>query len=177
MRRLVPLAATVLLAVQGLLGLAECWRTAAQRAATPLGRRFLATTEERIATALGEDAGVYTELAGGADLPIGAVLACFDSATLVAGLGAVEAARRLPADRFEQLNRRNGLLVQLKLLLFPRLLALTLPDPVGAVESEVRAGRAAALCLLPGDPEPGERKGWRCRHKSPRVQVWTFQTE
>ena len=34
MRRLVPLAATVLLAVQGLLGLAECWRTAAQRAAT-----------------------------------------------------------------------------------------------------------------------------------------------
>lgn len=177
MRRLVPVAATVLLAVQGLLSLAECWHASMRRMSEPFGRRFLASTEDRIAAVLGADNATYRELADGAGLPAGAVLACHDSAALVAGLGTVEEARRLPPERFEQLNQRNGLLVQLKMLLFPRLLALALPDPVGAVEGEVRAGRAAALCLLPGDPDPGERNGWRCRHKSPHVQVWTFQTE
>lgn len=174
MRLVLLAAASLALAAQAAVGAAALWGITRSHLGLSFEARCCATTAWRITRVLGADAAALDDLRS---LPPGTVLACHDSMSLAANVGSLADLQRVPPERIQQLNARNGLLVQWKQLLFPPRLLLALPQPVEAVENEVRAGRAAVLCLLPGDPEPTSRAGWKRTLATPRVQVWTFRTE
>lgn len=73
----------------------------------------------------------------------------------------------------DRLSARNGLFIQLTTLLFPDVLFWSVDDPIAIVESE--AARSAWLFVLDGDPEPTDRAGWTCAHRTDRFRLWRFQ--
>ena len=75
----------------------------------------------------------------------------------------------------DRLSAKNGLFIQLTTLLFPDVLFWSVADPVAIVESETQAGRGASLFVLDGDPEPTDRAGWTCAHRTDRFRLWRFQ--
>lgn len=175
MRLLLPLAALLLLTWQAGEAVLVLAHGAATRAAIPWQLRLCATTDERIRRALGADAELLFALRG----------AVAPGSLLITQKveGRVEDIRSVA--EFERLSAKNGLLLQLTTLLYPDPFLLPASHPIPTVEDLVRHGHAAALCVLPGDADPGTRPGWSLvpasppssPPSSPHFQLWRFRTE
>lgn len=175
MRLLLPLAALLLLTWQAGAAVLVLAHGTATRAAIPWDLRLTATTDERIRRALGADAELLFALRA-ANAP-GSLLLTQKVE------GRVEDIRSVA--EFERLSAKNGLLLQLTTLLYPDPFLLPASQPIPTAEDLVRRGHAAALCVLPGDADPGTRPGWSLvpasppasSSSSPPFQLWRFRTE
>lgn len=165
MRPVLLFAASLVLAWQAALAVSALAQGAWARAAIPWHERLFASTDDRIRRVLGADAEIVFALR---TLPPGTILLSQEVA------GRLEDLK--PGD-LERLAARNGLQQQLAQLLYPQPFLLPTPRPIESTEDLVRRGRNAMLCVLPGDAEPNERKGWQRTRALPELQVWEFRTE
>ena len=126
-------------------------------------QRLLASTDARIARALGADAAILAALQAAAPRPALVVVASptADLATLT-------------PERFEAINRRNGLIVQLQNLAYPDPWLQAVPDPYGVAAGLRAAGRDARVLQLPGDPAPREAEAWRAQALADGAVLWSL---
>jgi len=132
-----------------------------------------ATTPERLQAALGADARLLIELQR--LVPPGVVVLNQQV------VGTLDDLIRTTKDEgelraaFERLSARNGLFIQMTVLLYPTPFLLSVPAPIPLAEQEAAAGRERWLFVLQDDPEPRDRAGWECVHRDPRFSLWRFQ--
>lgn len=124
------------------------------------GARLSATTGERIARTLGDDAPVYLALR---ELPHGAVV-----------LSGVDARAAASPENLERVR----LVKQLQHLLYPSpFLPDPRPAPVEAAEAMARPGFPIWLLVRSGDPDPAGRAGWTLMLREERFQLWRLQKD
>jgi hypothetical protein len=165
MRPVLLFAASLVLAWQAVLAVVALGGAAVGRAGVSWHERLFASTDDRMRRVLGADAELAFALR---TMPPGTLMLC-QKVT-----GSLEGGQLPP--NFAELAARNGLLEQLTHLLYPDPFLLPTPTPIVDVENLTRRGVAAMLGVLPGDPEPTDRKGWTRTHAS-RFQAWQFRTD
>ena len=158
-------AVSLLLAWQASQAVLRMVGTAGAHADVTFRESLLATTDERLRRALGDDADILLAMRE---------VATPDSLWLTQKVTGLIEDIETPAD-FERLSARNGLLVQLTTLLYPEPFLLAVPDPVAAVEGLVRRGHAAELCVFPWSRPPARREGWRRLRRNRHFELWSYQ--
>ncbi|MFN6147818.1 MAG: hypothetical protein ACK5AL_15785 [Planctomycetota bacterium] len=125
-------------------------------------QRLLDPTAARIARALGDDADLLFALQGRAPRPALVVVAA-PSADLAT----------LTPERFEAINRRNGLIVQLQNLAYPDPWLQTVPEPFAVAAGLRAAGRDARVLQLRGDAAPSEPEAWVAVDLPGGARLWS----
>ena len=136
---------------------------------TPNGRswqQMLAfTSDDRLRLALGKDADTLFAMRAAADA---GAMWLVEKVT-----GRIEDIKSVA--EFEQLSARNGLYVQLTTLLYPDPFFLPAINAITTAEDLVGRGRNTMLCVMAGDPVPGDRPGWSLVQHHELFDLWRFQ--
>ena len=157
-------------------GAAAAWSLGCEVVATPFAvvrSALVASDEERLRAALGEDAAIVTALLQ-APPPSGVLFGRQISDTL-------ESLRRQAVDeadlraRFEGGIARWRLHAQLRCLLLASTAFVTVPDPIAEVEAAVARGFEPWLLVIQGDEAPSGRPGWEQLVSNPRFSTWRFK--
>jgi hypothetical protein len=158
-RRALRLLIGGVLAWQAVAGSIALGHNIVAGASTSYRERLLATTDERLAAAFGDDFAIAR-----------ALREC-------AAAGEWALSRVVPAESTSPDGvRRGSLLTRLRNALYPRpYLPPGTPDPVALAERGLRPGQSVLLLVLGGDAAPDGRPGWSCLRREAGVQVWRFQ--
>jgi hypothetical protein len=134
---------------------------------------LVASDEERLRAALGEDAAIVIALLQ-TPPPSGVLFGRQVVETL-------EDVRREAVDeadlraRVEVRIARWRLLVKIRCLLMATTLFSSVPDPIAAVEAAAASGHDAWLLVIDGDEGPSGRPGWEQLVSNPRFSTWRFR--
>jgi len=134
---------------------------------------LVASDEERLRAALGEDAAIVIALLQ-TPPPSGELFGRQVVETL-------EDVRREAVDeadlraRVEVRIARWRLLVKIRCLLMATTLFSSVPDPIAAVEAAAASGHDAWLLVIDGDEAPSGRPGWEQLVSNPRFSTWRFR--
>jgi hypothetical protein len=134
---------------------------------------LVASDEERLRAALGEDAAIVIALLQ-TPPPSGVLFGRQVVETL-------EDVRREAVDeadlraRVEVRIARWRLLVKIRCLLMATTVFSSVPDPIAAVEAAAASGHDAWLLVIDGDEAPSGRPGWEQLVSNPRFSTWRFR--
>jgi hypothetical protein len=134
---------------------------------------LMASDEERLRAALGEDAAIVVALLQ-APPPSGVLFARQVRETL-------EDVRREAVDeadlraRVEVRIARWRLLAKIRCLLLATTVFATVPDPIASIEAAAASGHEPWLLVIDGDEAPSGRPGWEQLVSNPRFSTWRFR--
>ena len=133
----------------------------------------MASDEDRLRAALGEDAAIVIELLH-APPPSGVLFGRQIGESL-------EDLRRQAVDEADLRARvaaavaRWRLLEQIRCLLLATTAFVPVSDPIAAVEAAVASGSEPWLLVIDGDEAPSGRTGWEQLVSNPRFSTWRFR--
>jgi hypothetical protein len=157
-------------------GAAAAWSLGNDVVTTPFAvmrSALVASDEERLRAALGEDAAIVIALLR-APPPSGLLFGRQVGET-------IEDARRQAVDeadlraRVEAGVARWRLLIQIRCLLLASTGFAAVADPIAAAEAAAASGSEPWLLVLEGDEAPSGRPGWEQLVSNPRFSTWRFR--
>ncbi|MBM3972569.1 MAG: hypothetical protein FJ301_00485 [Planctomycetes bacterium] len=124
-------------------------------------QRLLDPTEARIRRALGDDATLLFALQAAAPRPALVLVARPDGDP-----------RTLTPERFKELDRRNGRIVQLQALAYPDPWLQEVADPYSVAAGLAASGRDVRVLQLAGDAPPADAAAWAAAELPGGNRLW-----